>query len=67
MDGGTSSDLLIEADVLVNRGQGSEQLPWSPLVDGSGMRHIPLPSVIGALPRDKTPQPSKAPSPLKGP
>jgi len=67
MDGGTSSDLLIEADVLVNRGQGSEQLPWSPLVDGSGMRHIPLPSVIGALPRDKTPQPSRVPSPPKGP
>ncbi|MGH7251841.1 MAG: phosphodiester glycosidase family protein [Nitrospiraceae bacterium] len=67
MDGGTSSDLLIEADVQVNRGRGSEQLPWSPLVDGSGMRHIPLPSVIGALPRDKASQPSNPPSPPKSP
>ncbi|MEK6619037.1 MAG: phosphodiester glycosidase family protein [Nitrospirota bacterium] len=56
MDGGPSSDLLIEADGLVNRESTGDQLPWHALVDGSGMRHIPLPSVIGVMPRDGAPQ-----------
>lgn len=67
MDGGTSSDLLIQADVLSRRGPDTDPLPWSPLVDGSGMRHIALPSVIGALPREGAPPPSTAPSPSGAP
>ncbi len=51
MDGGTSSDLFIGAEVLANRRDLSERLPWRPLVEGSATRHIPLPSVIGVLPR----------------
>lgn len=51
MDGGASSDLLIGADLLPHRQSGENPRPWHPLVDGSGMPHIPLPSVIGALPR----------------
>jgi uncharacterized protein YigE (DUF2233 family) len=53
MDGGASSDLLIEG-ALPDGGQhgaaGSVQ-SFQDLVDGGGMRHIPLPAVIGVLPR----------------
>jgi uncharacterized protein YigE (DUF2233 family) len=51
MDGGTSSDLFIGSEVLARRRDPRERLPWQPLVDGSTTRHIPLPSVIGILPR----------------
>lgn len=53
MDGGASSDLLIEDDLLTE-GKNGPALPVQPyqdLVDGGGMRHIPLPAVIGVLPR----------------
>ena len=54
MDGGASSDLLI-ANALPggdgNAHSGTTLQVFQSLVDGSGMRHIPLPSVIGVLPR----------------
>jgi uncharacterized protein YigE (DUF2233 family) len=53
MDGGASSDLLIAAE-LPARPEGGTGPAWGlfhPLVNGSGMHHIPLPSVIGVLPR----------------
>ncbi|MBI4400991.1 MAG: hypothetical protein HY581_05110 [Nitrospirae bacterium] len=51
MDGGASSDLLIDADLMPEHHGGENPRPWHPLVDSSGMPHIPLPSIIGALPR----------------
>lgn len=51
MDGGASSDLLIEGELL-DRYRGSGALPaWHPLVDGEGLSHITLPAVIGVLSR----------------
>lgn len=50
MDGGASSDLLIGAELVATRGSSEKPL-WHSLVDGSGMAHILLPSVIGVRPR----------------
>lgn len=53
MDGGASSDLLIEGR-LPEAGPSSGALSvqsFQDVVDGGGMRHIPLPAVIGLLPR----------------
>lgn len=53
MDGGASSDLLIEGS-LPEAGPSSGALSvqsFQDVVDGGGMRHIPLPAVIGLLPR----------------
>ncbi len=55
MDGGASSDLLIAGHLPIREGAGSQTASLQSLqtlVDGSGMRHIPLPSVIGVLPRN---------------
>jgi uncharacterized protein YigE (DUF2233 family) len=54
MDGGASSDLLIADDLTANRASPEvvrALQSLQPLVYGSGIRHIPLPSVIGVLPR----------------
>lgn len=54
MDGGASSDLLIEGS-LPEAGPPGGALSiqsFQDVVDGGGMRHIPLPAVIGLLPRD---------------
>ncbi len=54
MDGGASSDLLIAGHLPIREGTASQTASLQSLqtlVDGSGMRHIPLPSVIGVLPR----------------
>jgi hypothetical protein len=53
MDGGASSDLLIE-DHLSGEVKNGAALPvqsYQDLIDGGGMRHIPLPAVIGVMPR----------------
>lgn len=53
MDGGASSDLLIEDQLSgeVKNGAALSIQPYQDLIDGGGMRHIPLPAVIGVLPR----------------
>jgi len=51
MDGGSSSDLLIGAELLPRQGEASQSKAWQPLVDGSQTAHIPLPSVIGVFAR----------------
>ena len=54
MDGGSSSDVIISEELLAqwnSRTPDSERQVLMALVDGNGMRHIPLPSVIGVLPR----------------
>lgn len=51
MDGGSSSDLLIGGDLLPKQGETGRSRPWQPLVDGSRMAHIPLPTVIGIFAR----------------
>jgi uncharacterized protein YigE (DUF2233 family) len=50
MDGGASSDLLIQDTVLRGVQRGEVQA-WRSEMDGSGHSHIPLPSVIGVYPR----------------
>jgi exopolysaccharide biosynthesis protein len=50
MDGGASSDLLVQDRALQRTGSG-ERAEWQPIVDGSGQSHIPLPAVIGVFPR----------------
>lgn len=47
MDGGDSSDLLIGSEISGTRTDAA----WQPLVDGKGLSHIPLPTVIGVFPR----------------
>ena len=47
MDGGDSSDLLIGSEISGTR----TDAVWQPLVDGKGLSHIPLPTVIGVFPR----------------
>jgi exopolysaccharide biosynthesis protein len=53
MDGGASSDLLIEGYLSGEEKHGTalSVQPYQDLLDGGGMRHIPLPAVIGVLPR----------------
>lgn len=52
MDGGASSDLLIDGELLDRHRKSGTLPPWHPLVDGKGLSHIALPAVIGILPRD---------------
>ncbi|MFQ5931857.1 MAG: phosphodiester glycosidase family protein [Nitrospiraceae bacterium] len=52
MDGGASSDLLISSDLPGVREAESPSF-WQRLVDGNGMEHIALPTVIGVAARDK--------------
>lgn len=47
MDGGDSSDLLIGSELAGARTDAA----WQPLVDGKGLSHVPLPTVIGVFPR----------------
>ena len=47
MDGGDSSDLLIGSELAGTRADAA----WQPLVDGKGLSHVPLPTVIGVFPR----------------
>jgi len=47
MDGGASSDVLISSTLSGPRADAA----WSPLVDGKGLSHTPLPAVIGIFPR----------------
>jgi uncharacterized protein YigE (DUF2233 family) len=47
MDGGDSSDLLIDPEIAGGRTDAA----WQPLVDGKGQSHIPLPAVIGVFKR----------------
>jgi thiamine biosynthesis protein ThiC len=47
MDGGDSSDLLIGSELAGNRPNAA----WQPLVEGKGLSHVPLPTVIGVFPR----------------
>jgi uncharacterized protein YigE (DUF2233 family) len=53
MDGGASSDLLIDGNLQGDEanGESASIQSFQDLVDGGGMRHIPLPAVIGVLPR----------------
>ena len=53
MDGGASSDLLVSEESVQPAEEGTEAAPYQlpAIVDGTGMGHIPLPSVIGVLPR----------------
>lgn len=52
MDGGSSSDLVIGAEVLARAGKIASTAPWRPIVDGTAPgAHIPLPTVIGITPR----------------
>ena len=53
MDGGASSDLMIEGRLSGEEKNGASLSiqSYQDLVDGGGMRHIPLPAVIGVLPR----------------
>lgn len=56
MDGGSSSDLLISSEVPARQNDRPGSSLWQTFrsfVDGSGMGHIPLPAVIGVLPREK--------------
>lgn len=55
MDGGSSSDLLIGAELLSRQEESGQARPWQPLVEGNGLAHIPLPSVIGLFPRSLAP------------
>lgn len=48
MDGGSSSDLFLRADLLRAT---AGTFPWQSLVDGTATHHIPLPAVIGVAPR----------------
>jgi uncharacterized protein YigE (DUF2233 family) len=47
MDGGASSDVLIGSEISGPRADAA----WQPLVDGKGISHVPLPTVIGVFPR----------------
>ena len=47
MDGGASSDVLIGSELAGARTGAM----WEPLVDGKGLSHVPLPTVIGVSPR----------------
>ncbi len=47
MDGGASSDVLIGSELAGSQ----EGTAWQPLVDGKGLSHVPLPTVIGVFPR----------------
>ena len=51
MDGGASSDLLIETNLLNQGSSKGTTRVWQSLVDGSGQAHIGLPAVIGVMPR----------------
>jgi uncharacterized protein YigE (DUF2233 family) len=51
MDGGSSSELFVGPGTLKRAPTGTASKSWSSLVDGSGVGHIPLPSVIGVLSR----------------
>jgi uncharacterized protein YigE (DUF2233 family) len=51
MDGGSSSEIFLEAGMLKKGPTEPGSRPWSSLVDGSGTGHIPLPSVIGVMSR----------------
>lgn len=52
MDGGSSSDLLIGANTLQEAGKHAVGVPWRSIVDGTApATHIPLPAVIGVVPR----------------
>jgi uncharacterized protein YigE (DUF2233 family) len=51
MDGGSSSDLLLGAETVGTLKEDRGSSAWQGFVDGSGQRHIPLPSVIGVFPR----------------
>ena len=53
MDGGASSDLLIEGSLPEGGPAGGAPTVQSfqDVLDGGGMRHIPLPAVIGLVPR----------------
>ena len=56
MDGGSSSDLLIGANTLQEAGKNAVGVPWRSIVDGTApATHIPLPAVIGIIPRAGTP------------
>lgn len=57
-DGGSSSDILIATQALKGFKGLLDAAPWAASVDGSGQRHIPLPSVIGIFPR-KPPEGTK--------
>jgi uncharacterized protein YigE (DUF2233 family) len=50
MDGGASSDVLVQDSLLQNL-QTEAIEEWRSVVDGSGQSHIPLPSVIGVFAR----------------
>ena len=56
MDGGASSDLLVEGTLPgeAEHGTALSVQSFQALVDGGGMRHIPLPAVIGVSPRART-------------
>ena len=47
MDGGASSDMLIGSEISGTHADAA----WQPLVDGKGLSHVPLPTVIGVFPR----------------
>lgn len=52
MDGGSSSDLVLGAEVLAQGGRGASVAPWRAIVDGTApATHIPLPTVIAVTPR----------------
>ena len=53
LDGGSSSDVLLSAEVLKTFKGVLDATQWSTTVDGSRQLHIPLPSVIGVFPRNK--------------
>ncbi|WP_447985699.1 phosphodiester glycosidase family protein [Nitrospira sp. Nam74] len=55
MDGGASSDLLIEGHLpeAGSPGGAPSVQSFQDVIDGGGMRHIPLPAVIGLLPRSE--------------
>ena len=57
MDGGASSDLLVEGTLPgeAEHGTALSVQSFQDLVDGGGMRHIPLPAVIGVSPRAADP------------
>jgi uncharacterized protein YigE (DUF2233 family) len=50
MDGGSSSELLLGSGLL-KQAPNREPKPWASMVEGSGVAHIALPSVIGVLSR----------------
>lgn len=51
MDGGSSSDVLVGAELLAQAGQRGSPRSWEPLAEGGRGAHIPLPAVIGLFPR----------------